>query len=759
MQKLLADHTGAGGLARLGAGVDGLSNAAPLLEVLWRRRWTVVWTTLACLLLAAVYLAVATPIYSATAKVFVQQNAPKAYAENQGYVAQSDSYLQTQADVFTSEPVLRAALERAHYQTLKTFETVVGDPVVWLRRANPLKVEVSRKSDTLLVTMESAYPKEAANFANQVVAAYTAEQTVQHANSGAEMVSVLQTQKEQLQKRVDECLQAMLKHRQQTGELSFNDDKGNMVLQRAAALSDSLTRAQISTMELRSQQQAINAAMATPQGITAYVQAMQAKGRDNGDGELADMRTQMSQSQIALSSAREVQGENHSHVQVIKRVIADLQVRIAEKERLIIESELASVSSQLAAAEETERQLTQAQNTQRGQAMAMAPDATDYAKLQNEVERIQRQCELLDNRIAEVSVNSLAATPLEVRVLEPASAEDKPVRPRKTFALAAALLVGWVLGIGLALGREWQDARLHKPEEILEFLGTPVLASIPKINPRLSSVTRGQLVRLDARSPAAEAYRGIRTSLALGATAGAKTILLASPASGDGKSTIASNLAIAFAQAGERTLLLDCDLRQPVQHMIFETDGTTGITNVLTGDAKLRDAVRVTRVPGLCLLPCGRIPENPSEMLASKRFARLMQSLHESFDRIVIDSAPVMSATDARILAASADATLLVLRIKRSMRQLCMLAMEGLQQVGANVVGAIANEVPADRSSSYYGGGSWRYASQPKRLQVPPVGAVGISRDVPRLAHDREAMSIKEPDWSAADVSASPGER
>src|SRR5439155_21513343 len=115
---------------------------------------------------------------------------------------------------------------------------------------------------------------------------------------------------------------------------------------------------------------------------------------------------------------------------------------------------------------------------------------------------------------------------------------------------------------------------------------------------------------------------------------------------GDGKSTTASNLAIAFAQAGQRTLLIDCDLREPVQHLIFESQPQLGLSSVLTGEARLREAVRSTRVAGLYLLPCGPVPANPSELLASKRFSDVMPALIGAFDRIIIDSPPLMSVAD-----------------------------------------------------------------------------------------------------------------
>jgi capsular exopolysaccharide synthesis family protein len=290
----------------------------------------------------------------------------------------------------------------------------------------------------------------------------------------------------------------------------------------------------------------------------------------------------------------------------------------------------------------------------------------------------------------------------------------------------------------------------------MSLLGMPVIATVPRINNRLSSVARGQIVRLDARSPVAESYRSIRTSLNLGASGGGKTVLVTSPTPGDGKSTTASNIALAFAQAGDRTLLIDCDLRGPVQHLIFETDGSVGLSSVMAGEVKLQDAIVRTRTEGLFVLPAGALPGNPSEMLASKRFKRLMAALAGTFDRIIIDSPPVLSATDARILAASADVTLLVLRMEKTARQYAAAAVDGLESVGANVMGAIANDVVVDSRQDYQYTGSWRYATRPDRLLVTDTNGrspaqIGTATPATPREADKvpsEVLAISEPDWA-----------
>jgi capsular exopolysaccharide synthesis family protein len=214
----------------------------------------------------------------------------------------------------------------------------------------------------------------------------------------------------------------------------------------------------------------------------------------------------------------------------------------------------------------------------------------------------------------------------------------------------------------------------------------------------MSVPVRGQIVRLRAASAAAEAYRSVRTCLCLGPSREARTVLITSPIQGDGKSTTASNLAIALAQAGERVLLIDADLHRPVQQAVFgaDADAGGGLAALLTDKALPSDVIKQTAQPGLHLLPAGPLPQNPSELLGCQDFKKALELLSRSFDRIVIDSPPLLRFNDARILAASVDVTLLVLRMNQSLRSIGMTAVERLAQVGANVLGVVVNDVPAE---------------------------------------------------------------
>ena len=751
-------------LTHPGPPTEGASGTPSLLAVLWGRRWTFLLTVLGCVVAAGVYLIFATRVYRATSTIFVQQNAPRALNDGAAPAPQSETFLQTQADVIQSAPVLARALSDVSYRNLKTFEGVAGDPVVWLRRGNRLRVEVVKRSDVIGISVESPYPREAVDLADAVVNAYVVEQAQTTREQARAMVQVLQKEKEQLQHKRDASLRAMLLAQRGEGAPTFRDGKGNLVLGRLDSLSAALSAAELATMDLRSQQESILDAISTPKGIRTFVEGLQFKGKDVGDREYDELRNQRVQYNASLASAAGILGPNNPRVRAIRSALSDLEQKLAEKEKSIAEGQYEEVTARLAAAEQKESELRAALDAQRQKALDMSPAAAEYARLEADVAEIQKRSDLLDTRVAELNVNGIEAGPSNVHILQPAQVTEKPVKPDKALTLAAALLVGFVLGIGLATLREWRDAPLRTPGDVPAQLGLPLVGVIPRINRRLSAVERGQVLRLDPRSPVAEAFRSLRTSLDLGDAGSAKTVLLASPSRGDGKSTVAANLAVAFSQAGDRTLLLDCDLREPVQHLVFEAEAQSGVSTVMPGETKLRDSILTTRVPNLYLLPCGPVPRNPAEMLASERFKYLLRTLGEAFDRVVIDSPSLSEVTDGRILAAAADVTILVLRMNQSMRRSGALAVEGLNEVGANVLGAVANDAPS--ASAYrIETGPWQYApvraldgqGQGGNSAAPPRPQNGELRHAGASAQlSMPDIALKEPDWPAVTMTAEP---
>jgi capsular exopolysaccharide synthesis family protein len=252
------------------------------------------------------------------------------------------------------------------------------------------------------------------------------------------------------------------------------------------------------------------------------------------------------------------------------------------------------------------------------------------------------------------------------------------------------------LGALLAVARELTDQRFRGPQQIKAALGLPILASIPHMRGRPTAQQAGQIVQIDPGSNAAEAYRDLRTAVYFTQQhRRTKTILIASPAANDGKTTVASNLAAAFAQSGHEVLLIDADMRDPSLHDVYGLSNDIGLSRVLAGRDDAPAAIRRTAIEQLSVMTAGPCPTHPSELLNGVNFKRLLDTLGERFDYIVIDSPPVLAVTDTRIVATTTDATLLVLRPGRSNRKQAAAACESLAAVGANVMGIVANATAA----------------------------------------------------------------
>ncbi len=295
--------------------------------------------------------------------------------------------------------------------------------------------------------------------------------------------------------------------------------------------------------------------------------------------------------------------------------------------------------------------------------------------------------------------------------------DDATPRDRKLSPKLAS--VKWVRRVNKKTGRPARtttagDIPHDKPKA--PTASTPVAGRAGTAIDKPEIVVRGQKVHLDSKSIVAEAYRTIRTAVFFGAPKeGAKTIHITSPAPGDGKSTLASNLAIAIAQAGQKTIVIDADFRKPVQHKIFELDDDKGLSSVLAGRDALEQAIQRGSCQNLDVMACGPEVPNPSELLNSDFFKDTLRKLNESYDRIVIDSPPVGPVADSQILAAVCDITLLVLRAEKSTRRQAQHARDTLLSVGAQLLGAVVNDVPQKRSGYGYYSSYGNYGYYGKR--------------------------------------------
>ncbi|MDC7723212.1 CpsD/CapB family tyrosine-protein kinase [Priestia megaterium] len=222
-------------------------------------------------------------------------------------------------------------------------------------------------------------------------------------------------------------------------------------------------------------------------------------------------------------------------------------------------------------------------------------------------------------------------------------------------------------------------------------------------NDKLLTLKRRLLAHNSPKDPVAEQYRTIRTNIQFsGADHEIKSIVLTSTGPGEGKSTTASNLATVYAQQGLRVLLIDADLRKPTAHYTFRLENHIGLTNVLTKQSTLEQAVQRTEVPELSLLTSGPIPPNPAELLASNNMMELLKEMKEQFDMVIFDTPPVLAVADAQILANQVDGSILVVSSGKTDKEAAVKAKELLLKANAKVLGAVLNNRKMEEGSDYY---------------------------------------------------------
>lgn len=678
-----------------------------LLQVVWRRRWIVLGVTIASLVVAVGYLIKATPIYTSTSRLYVEQSGPKIVSQTEGYTQYKASYLYTQVELLRSMPIVAAAVDGPELKQLKTFAGV-DNPVGLLK--GKLEADVGKKDDIINVSFSSPYPQEAARIVNAVVDSYVTYNAQKKKTTAGEILKILQKEKIKRDQEQADKLKAMLDFKQANPALSFEDQKGNIIVQRLSRLSEAMTAAQLDTIDAKVGLEATKAIMNAPANVRQLVEAQRAKGvYISTEREDTEVRSELNRLQLQLDALKRDYTDEHPVVQAVKDQIDKLKARLDDLEKKFASAQLSVAEQQYAAAQQKESQIESFFEEQRSQTLGLNAQIAQHTLLQSDWEGAKKLCDVLNDRIKEINVNEEGGA-LNITILEAAKAEDSPSSPNRPRVMTMALALGLILGTGLVVLLGWMDQRLRSSEEIAAVLGVPVLGVVPHMAGKESQAVRGQKVHLDPTSNTAEAYRTIRTAVFFGVPEGqARTLLVTSSAPGDGKSTVVGNLAIAMAQAGQRVLIIDGDFRKPMQHVIFEVKDDAGLSSVLAGRAKLDQTIQHTHIEHLDVLPCGPIPPNPSEMLNSKAFAETLKGLADKYDHVLVDSPPVMPVTDARILGAMCNEVILVVRAEKSTRKAAEQAREGMLSVGAHILGVVVNDAPHRRGHYGYNSGYGYY--------------------------------------------------
>jgi capsular exopolysaccharide synthesis family protein len=366
------------------------------------------------------------------------------------------------------------------------------------------------------------------------------------------------------------------------------------------------------------------------------------------------------------------------------------------------------VNNQLASEASVQKQInslqTQIDTVQSELSLTSNKGAVSQSSLQAQLTGLYQQQSALKSQLSQLQLTT-AQSSSGAQVVTPAVPSATPSSPKIDRDIGIAIVAGLLVGIGFALLRDNLDDRVRGKDQLEQLMpGIPVLGLIPVIGDWRDRKLPFLVARTRPKSPPSEAYRGLRTSIQFMALENpTKVLQITSPSAGDGKTTTSANLAWIMAEAGQRVVLVGCDLRRPRIHEFFGLPNDMGFTSVLLGEAELEDAVlRVPNQPRLQLLPTGPVPPNPSELLSSAKTREIFKALGAYADIVVVDSAPILPVTDAAVLSANADAVLLVVSAGVDSRRNTVRSIEMLNQINAPLVGSVLNRAPETDSYAYY---------------------------------------------------------
>ncbi|HEU4712728.1 MAG TPA: polysaccharide biosynthesis tyrosine autokinase [Pyrinomonadaceae bacterium] len=519
-----------------------------------------------------------------------------------------------------------------------------------------------------------------------------------------------------LQKRIAELQQQIrtgeerLVNYAKNNQIISLDQNQNMIVDRLSVLNRQLLDAE---NDRKTAEAAYNAAKA-PGAATALADA-DAKQANEIESKLVELRQKRALLMVdATEEAPEVK-EVDQQVSELDKQLKDL---LSRKSATL----LTNLHTRYQQTLEREQALRKAFDEQRGQTVSQNEAAINYRIIQQEIETNRN---LLNGLLQGARENDvvLAGKPNNISIVDHALTPDSPIGPNRARTIVAAFFLSIGLGIGLALFFEYLDDTVHSTQEVERVLHLPALAVIPAIGgairrPLIASKTALQkqngngaengelLIKADSRSPLAEAYRQMRTSVLL-STAGRapKSLLVTSSLPGEGKTTTAVNTAISLAQTGASVVIIDADMRRPRLQSIFHVAARDGLSSILSSDVSEADMLAMIETDeesGLDVLSSGPIPPNPAELLGSDQMRRLMTALQGRYTHVVVDSPPVSSFTDGVLISTMVDGVLLVVHGGKSSRHVVRRSKQLLNDVGAKVLGVVLNNVNLQSHDYYY---------------------------------------------------------
>jgi len=516
--------------------------------------------------------------------------------------------------------------------------------------------------------------------------------------------------------KVQETQKKLFKFGQKTDIYMVNNkagDQENVIVQKFVDLSALLTKAQNEEMAKQAQYQQIK-----EQGTNASLIV--------NNPLIAALRQELAVQQAKVSAMQNIYLSGHPKMQAETAKLNELRSRVNAEVRRIQDS----VKADYEAAKRTEKLLEASFAAQKKQMANLQDNLSNYQILKRDAQTSEQLYQALLARVKEVNISSTMVSS-NVSVIDPAPLPVSPFSPKKVQNLALAILFGLVLGVALALLVDTLDDTVKSTEDLEKHCNLPLLGTLPSLNsyhkltfgrghqgfwgwrllPWLQ--TRAQdkpaagdldlVVYKHPQDPITEALRHMETSIMLSVSGRPPVaIMVTSPNPSEGKTMVASNLAQSLALHGQPTVIIDCDLRKPRLHRIFDLENQPGLTNYLTGNATWEEILRETAIPNLTVIPAGPQSPTPSNLLNSDICKNLLMQLRQQFAHIIIDTPPILGFSDARIISVLVDGALLVTRYNATHKSTIRLAIQLLNQINAPLMGGVLNDV--ETSSRKYGG-------------------------------------------------------
>jgi capsular exopolysaccharide synthesis family protein len=616
-----------------------------------------------------------------------------------------------QADQLPLTTSVAQATAREDLNEAKRLEPYVNAILGGLKVEPVKETRAAYYRETRLIDIKFSHtdPQVTAKVVNAIAETYAFSNLEKRTETNSTTGAFLQKRIAELQQQIRTSEERLVNYARNNQIISL-DPNQNTVVERLAGLNQQLLQAE---SERKTAEAAYNAANA-PGAATALADA-DTKQVNDIEGKLVDLRQKRA---LLLVEATEEAPE----VKEIDQQIAELDRQRTDLRGRKSATLLTNLNTHYQQALQREQSLRKAFEEQRAQTLSQNEAAINYRIIQQEIETNKQ---LLNGLLQGAKENDvvLAGKPNNISIVDYALTPDSPVGPNRARTVLAAFFLSIGAGLGLALLLEYLDDTVHSTEEVERGLHLPALAVIPSVGaavrrhviPGMTALqkqngTNGDhaelLMNVDGRSPLAEAYRHLRTSVLLSTPGGApRTLLVTSSLPGEGKTTTAVNTAISLAQTGASVVIIDADMRRPRLQTIFDMHEQEGLSSILSSDtteAEMLDLVRTDEATGLNILTSGPIPPNPAELVGSDQMRRLMTTLQSRYTYVVVDSPPISSFTDGVLIATMVDGVLLVVHGGKSSRHIVRRSKQLLSDVGSKVFGVVLNNVSLQSHDYYY---------------------------------------------------------